>query len=147
MFLPAVLTYFGVLNLSDSLVGVLGVTGLLGPILSGFIMTAVTEGREGIRRWLRRIARRRVGFQRSAAPRLGVLLQLIELLEGEAQVVDLVPKRQPNTSKYKAAGPTPRVRCPIVIIEPPGEAAWWKESPRYRTYRRRGLDKRYMYCT
>src|SRR5215204_4638629 len=60
MFLPAVLTYFGVLNLSDSLVGVLGVTGLLGPILSGFIMTAVTEGREGIRRWLRRIARRRV---------------------------------------------------------------------------------------
>jgi hypothetical protein len=68
-------------------------------------------------------------------------------LEGEAQVVDLVPKRQPNTSKYKAAGPTPRVRCPIVFIEPPGEAAWWKESPRYRTYRRRGLDKRYMYCT
>src|SRR5215203_6521547 len=63
MFLPAVLTYFGVLNLSDSLVGVLGVTGLLGPILSGFIMTAVTEGREGIRRWLRRIVRWRVGFQ------------------------------------------------------------------------------------
>jgi uncharacterized protein len=45
MFLPGVLTYFGVLNLSDSLVGVLSITGLLGPILSGFIMTAVTEGR------------------------------------------------------------------------------------------------------
>ena len=85
--------------------------------------------------------------QRSVAPHLGVLLQLMELLEGEAQVVDLVPKRQPNTSKYKAAGPTPRVRCPIVFIEPPGEAASWKESPRYRTYRRRGLDKKYMYCT
>jgi hypothetical protein len=44
-------------------VGVLGVTGLLGPILSGFIMTAATEGREGIGRWLRRIVRWRVGFQ------------------------------------------------------------------------------------
>jgi membrane protease YdiL (CAAX protease family) len=63
MFLPGVLTYFGVLNLRDSLVGVLGITGLLGPILSGFIMTAVTEGREGIGRWLRRIVRWRVGFQ------------------------------------------------------------------------------------
>jgi uncharacterized protein len=31
--------------------------------LSGFIMTAVTEGREGIGRWLRRIVRWRVGFQ------------------------------------------------------------------------------------
>jgi uncharacterized protein len=63
MFLPGVLTYFGVLNLNDSLVGVLGITGLLGPILSGFIMTAVTEGREGIGRWLRRIVRWRVGFR------------------------------------------------------------------------------------
>src|SRR5919112_5903337 len=63
MFLPGVLTYFGVLNLSDSVVGLLGITGLLGPILSGFIMTAVTEGREGIGRWLRRIVRLRVGFQ------------------------------------------------------------------------------------
>jgi uncharacterized protein len=58
-----VLTYFGILNLSDSLVGVLGITGLLGPILSGFIMTAVSEGREGIGRWLGRIVRWRVGFQ------------------------------------------------------------------------------------
>jgi CAAX protease family protein len=63
MFLPAVLTSFGILNLSDSLVGVLGVTGLLGPILSGFIMTAATEWREGIGRWLRRIVRWRVGVQ------------------------------------------------------------------------------------
>jgi membrane protease YdiL (CAAX protease family) len=63
MFLPGVLTYHGVLNLSDSVVGVLGIAGLLGPILSGFIMTAFTEGGAGIRRWLRRIVRWRVGFQ------------------------------------------------------------------------------------
>ena len=63
MFLPGVLTYFGVLNLSDSVVGVLGITGLLGPILSGFIMTALTEGREGLGRWLRRIVRWRISFQ------------------------------------------------------------------------------------
>ena len=44
MFLPGPLTYFGVLNLSDSVLLVLGITGLLGPILSGFLMTAVTEG-------------------------------------------------------------------------------------------------------
>src|ERR687893_2151698 len=55
MFLPGPLTYFGVLNPSDSLVGVLGITGLLGPILSGFLMTAVAEGGPGIRRWLGRI--------------------------------------------------------------------------------------------
>ena len=63
MFLPGPLTYFGVLNLSDSLVGVLGITGLLGPILSGFLMTAVTEGGSGIRRWLRRIVLWRVGIR------------------------------------------------------------------------------------
>ena len=63
MFLPGVLTYFGVLNLSDSLVGVLSITGLLGPILSGFIMTAVTEGGPGIRRWLGRIVLWRVGLR------------------------------------------------------------------------------------
>ena len=63
MFLPGVLTYFGVLNLSDSVVGVLSITGLLGPILSGFIMTAVTEGGPGIRRWLSRIVRWRVGLR------------------------------------------------------------------------------------
>jgi hypothetical protein len=50
VFLPIMLTYYGVLNLSDSVVGVLGIAGLLGPILSGFIMTAVTEGGAGIRR-------------------------------------------------------------------------------------------------
>jgi membrane protease YdiL (CAAX protease family) len=63
MFLPGPLTYFGVLNLSDSVLLVLGITGLLGPILSGFLMTAVTEGGPGIRRWLRRIVLWRVGIR------------------------------------------------------------------------------------
>jgi membrane protease YdiL (CAAX protease family) len=63
MFLPGPLTYFGVLNLSPQILGLLGVTGLLGPILSGFIMTAVTEGGAGIRRWLRRIVRWRIGLR------------------------------------------------------------------------------------
>src|SRR3954471_22545204 len=36
---------------------------LLGPTLSGFIMTGVTEGREGIRRLLHRIVLWRVGLR------------------------------------------------------------------------------------
>src|SRR5215204_5935015 len=63
MFLPGVLTYFGILNLSDTVVGLLGIGGLLGPVLSGFIITAITKGGAGIRRWLRRIVRWRVGLQ------------------------------------------------------------------------------------
>jgi len=63
MFLPGPLTYYGVLNISPSVLGLLGITGLLGPILSGFVMTAVTEERAGIRRWLRRIVRWRVGLR------------------------------------------------------------------------------------
>ena len=62
MFLPGVLTYYEILNLSDTVVGLLGIAGLLGPILSGFIMTALTKGTRGIRHWLRRIVRWRVGF-------------------------------------------------------------------------------------
>jgi hypothetical protein len=44
MFLPAVLSYYGVLSLGDQLVGYLAIAGLLGPILSGFVMSADTEG-------------------------------------------------------------------------------------------------------
>ena len=62
MFLPAVLTYYEILNLSPLIVGVLGIAGLLGPVLSGFIMTALTEGGPGIRRLLRRIVLWRVGL-------------------------------------------------------------------------------------
>jgi membrane protease YdiL (CAAX protease family) len=77
MFLPGVLTYYGVLNISDSLVGVLGITGLLGPILSGFVMTAVTEGRAGIRRWLRRIVLWRVGLRWYLFALIGLPLAMV----------------------------------------------------------------------
>ncbi len=62
MFLPGVLTYYGVLNVAPSVFGVLGIAGLLGPGLSAFIMTALTEGGAGVRRWLRRIVLWRVGL-------------------------------------------------------------------------------------
>jgi membrane protease YdiL (CAAX protease family) len=77
MFLPGVLTYYGVLNISDSLVGVLGITGLLGPILSGFVMTAVTEGRAGIHRWLRRIVLWRVGLRWYLFALIGLPLAMV----------------------------------------------------------------------
>ena len=77
MFLPGVLTYYGVLNISDSLVGVLGITGLLGPILSGFVMTAVTEGRAGIRRWLGRIVLWRVGLRWYLFALIGLPLAMV----------------------------------------------------------------------
>jgi membrane protease YdiL (CAAX protease family) len=77
MFLPGVLTYYGVLNISDSLVSVLGITGLLGPILSGFVMTAVTEGRAGMRRWLRRIVLWRVGLRWYLFALIGLPLAMV----------------------------------------------------------------------
>jgi membrane protease YdiL (CAAX protease family) len=63
MFLPGPLTYYGVLILSPSVIRLSAIAGLLGPILSGFIMTAVTEGRPGISCLLRRVVRWRVGLQ------------------------------------------------------------------------------------
>lgn len=63
MFLPGVLMYYGVLNLSPNAVRLLAISGLLGPILSGFIMTAVIEGKPGMSCLTRRIARWRVGLQ------------------------------------------------------------------------------------
>jgi hypothetical protein len=62
MFLPGVLTYYGVLSISPSIIGLMGIAGLLGPSLSGFIMTGITEGRAGIRRLLRRICCGGSGF-------------------------------------------------------------------------------------
>ena len=63
MFLPGLLMYYGVISLSDDVVRLLAIAGLLGPILSGFIMTAVTEGRPGIARLLRRMVCWRVGIR------------------------------------------------------------------------------------
>ena len=63
MFLPGPLMYYGVISLSDDVIRLLAIAGLLGPILSGFIMTAVTEGRPGIVRLVRRIVCWRVGIR------------------------------------------------------------------------------------
>jgi CAAX protease family protein len=63
MFLPGPLMYYGVISLSDDVVRLLAITGLLGPILSGFIMTAVTAGRPGIARLPRRMVCWRVGIR------------------------------------------------------------------------------------
>jgi CAAX protease family protein len=63
MFLPGPLMYYGVISLSDDVIRLLAIAGLLGPILSGFIMTAVTEGRPGIACLLRRMVCWRVGIR------------------------------------------------------------------------------------
>ena len=63
MFVPGVLTYYGLLSVAPSLIGVLGIVGLLGPVLSGFVMTALTEGVAGVGDLLRRIVLWRVGIQ------------------------------------------------------------------------------------
>jgi membrane protease YdiL (CAAX protease family) len=63
MFLPGLLMYYGVLSLSPQIVRSLTIAGLLGPTLSGLIMTAVTEGRPGIGQLLRRTVRWRVGLR------------------------------------------------------------------------------------
>ena len=63
MFLPGLLVYYGVLSLSAQAVRSFAIAGLLGPILSGFIMTGLIEGWPGISRLLRRIVRWRVGLR------------------------------------------------------------------------------------
>lgn len=63
MFLPGPLMYYGVISLSDDVIRLLAIAGLLGPILSGFIMTAVTKGLPGIVRLLRRMVCWRVGIR------------------------------------------------------------------------------------
>jgi membrane protease YdiL (CAAX protease family) len=63
MFLPGLLMYYGVLRLSPDVVRLLTIAGLLGPILSGFIVAAITENGPGIARVLRRMVRWRVGLR------------------------------------------------------------------------------------
>jgi CAAX protease family protein len=63
MLLPGLLTYYGVLSLSPYVIRSLAIAGLLGPTLSGFIMSAVTEGTPGLGRLLGRIVRWRVGLR------------------------------------------------------------------------------------
>jgi CAAX protease family protein len=63
MFLPGLLMYYGVISLRPDVVRLIAIAGLLGPILSGFIMTALTEDGPGMARLLRRIMRWRVGLR------------------------------------------------------------------------------------
>jgi membrane protease YdiL (CAAX protease family) len=63
MFLPGLLMYYGVLSLSPQIIRLSAIAGLLGPMLSGLIMAAVTEGRAGIGQLLRRVVRWRVGLR------------------------------------------------------------------------------------
>jgi membrane protease YdiL (CAAX protease family) len=63
LFLPGPLTYYGLLHVSPYVMRLLAIAGLLGPLLSGFIMTVVTEGEAGINHLIRRIVRWRVGFR------------------------------------------------------------------------------------
>src|SRR5580704_3253475 len=77
MFLPGPLTYYGVISLSDDVVRLFAIAGLLGPILSGFIMTAVTEGQPGIARLLRRMVCWRVGIRWYAFALVGLPVTMV----------------------------------------------------------------------
>ncbi len=63
MFLPGPFMYYGLVRLSPDVVRLLAIAGLFGPILSGFIMTALTEEAPGLTCLLRRMVRWRVGFR------------------------------------------------------------------------------------
>src|SRR5919202_1182920 len=68
---------------------------LLGPTLSGFIMTGITEGREGIRRLLHRIVLWRVGFRWYLFALIGIPLVMalgtLILPEGLSSLLGLGP--------------------------------------------------------
>jgi uncharacterized protein len=77
MFLPGPLMYYGVISLRDDAVRSLAIAGLLGPILSGFIMTALTEGRPGIARLLRRMVCWRVAIRWYAFAFIGLPVTMV----------------------------------------------------------------------
>jgi uncharacterized protein len=104
MFLPGVLTYYGVLNISPSIFGLLGIAGLLGPFLSGFVMTAVTEGGAGVRRWLRRIVRWRVGLPWYLFALVGLpAVMVLGTLLRPGALASFDPSAQPFTLAYLGA--------------------------------------------
>jgi uncharacterized protein len=72
MFLAPVLMFYGVIGLSPDVVRLLAIAGLLGPILSGFSVTALTERGPGVARLLRRTVRWRVGLRWYAFALLGL---------------------------------------------------------------------------
>jgi membrane protease YdiL (CAAX protease family) len=104
LFLPGPLTYYGVLSLDPPLLRVLAIAGLLGPILSGFIMTALTEGRAGVGDLLRRIVLWRVGLRWYLFALLGLpLVMLLGTLVRPGALASFDPSAQPFTLTYFAA--------------------------------------------
>jgi uncharacterized protein len=105
VFLLGPLTYYGVLGLSPQLVGYLAIAGLLGPVLSGFIMSAATEGRAGVVDLLRRMVLWRVGIGWYLFAILGIpavmVLATIVLRPGALASFDF--SAQPFTLSYLIA--------------------------------------------
>jgi uncharacterized protein len=104
LFLPGPLIYYGVLNLNPSVLGVLGIAGLLGPILSGFVMTALIEGREGVGDLLRRIVLWRVGLRWYAFALIGLpVVMLLGTLVRPGALGSFDLSAQPFTLAYLVA--------------------------------------------
>ena len=104
MFLPGLLMYYGVFSLSAQAVRSFAIAGLLGPVLSGFIMTSVIEGWPGISRLVRQIVRWRVGlrwylFALIGVPAVMVLATIIR--PGALESLDV--SAQPITLAYLKA--------------------------------------------
>ncbi len=90
--------------LSGQIIGLLAIAGLLGPISSGFIMTAVTEGRAGIRRWLRRIVRWRVGLRSYLFTLIGLpVFMVLGTLVRPGALASFDLSAQPFTLAYVSA--------------------------------------------
>jgi membrane protease YdiL (CAAX protease family) len=92
---------FKLSDVSDAASGLLNAAAiLLGPTLSGFIMTGITEGRAGIRRLLRRIVLWRVGLRWYLVALIGVPVVMglgtLILPGGLASVLALGPGYVPS---------------------------------------------------
>lgn len=104
MFLPGLLMYYGVLSLSPQIVRSLAISGLLGPMLSGVIMTAVTEGRPGVGHLLRRIVRWRVGLRWYLFALVGLpIVMVLGTIIRPAALESLNISTQPFTLAYLKA--------------------------------------------
>jgi hypothetical protein len=77
MFLPGPLIYYGVLSLSPQILSYLAIAGLLGPALSGFVMSVVTEEWAGVSDLLRRIVLWRVGLRWYLFALLGIPVVMV----------------------------------------------------------------------
>jgi uncharacterized protein len=104
------------INISQTASGYLNATAILaGPTLSAFIMTATTEGREGVRRLLGRLVLWRVGIRWYLFALIGV--PFIMLVGVMVYSMDL-----PNLAAL--GGPSY-----LLIISPPSPS-WWSWEDR-----------------